>query len=85
MLKWRGVRRARFYNVQLYRKGRKILSLWPSRTQLKLHRRWSFRGNRFRFTQGAYTWIVWPAYGSRKKPGYGSMLGQSTFRVVTRR
>jgi hypothetical protein len=33
-------------------------------------------------TKGPYTWIVWPAYGTRTKPRYGSMLGQSTFRVV---
>jgi hypothetical protein len=85
MLRWRGVRRARFYNVQLYRKGRKILSLWPSRTRLKLRKRWSYEGRRFRMAPAPYTWIVWPAYGTRKKPNYGSMLGQSTFRVLPRR
>jgi hypothetical protein len=82
ILKWRAVRKARFYNVQLYRKGRKILSLWPSRTQLKLHKRWSFGGHTFRMTKGAYTWIVWPAYGNRTKPRYGSMLGKSTFQLI---
>ncbi|HKB19631.1 MAG TPA: Calx-beta domain-containing protein, partial [Gaiellaceae bacterium] len=85
MLKWHRVRRARFYNLQLYRKGRKILSLWPSRANLKLHRRWTFAGRALRMTPGAYTWIVWPAYGSRTKPRYGSMLGQSTFRMVAKR
>jgi hypothetical protein len=33
-------------------------------------------------TRGAYTWIVWPAYGSRKQPRYGSMVGQSTFKIA---
>jgi hypothetical protein len=85
MLRWRSVKKARFYNVQLYRKGRKILSLWPSRTRLKLHRSWSYNGQTFRMIPGAYTWIVWPAFGPRTKPAYGSMLGQSTFRIVAKR
>jgi len=82
MLKWRGVKKAHFYNVQLYRKGRKLLSLWPSRTSLKLHKRWSYQGRSFRMTRGSYTWIVWPAFGSRKTPRYGSMVGQSTFKIA---
>ena len=82
MLKWRGVKRARFYNVQLYRKGRKLLSIWPARTSLKLHKRWTYQGRSFRMTRGAYTWIVWPAYGTRKQPRYGSMVGRSTFKIA---
>jgi hypothetical protein len=81
---WRAVKRARFYNVQVYRKGSKILSIWPARARLKLHSRWKYNGKSFRLRPGAYTWIVWPAYGPRTKPRYGSMLGQSTFRVVAR-
>jgi ribosomal protein L35AE/L33A len=82
VLKWRGVKRARFYNLQLYRKGRKLLSIWPARTSLKLHKRWTYQGRSFRMTRGAYTWIVWPAYGSRTQPRYGSMVGQSTFKIA---
>jgi hypothetical protein len=85
LLAWRSAKRARFYNVQLYRNGRKILSLWPFRSRLKLHRRWSYQQRTFRMRPGAYTWIVWPAHGTRTRPSYGSMLGQSTFRIVTRR
>ena len=84
LLQWQAVKRARFYNVQLYRKGRKILSVWPARARLKLRARWNFNGKAFRLRQGSYTWIVWPAYGTRTKPRYGAMLGQSTFRVVGR-
>jgi len=80
--RWRSVKRARFYNVQLYRKGRKLLSLWPTRTSLKLHKRWQYQGRSFRMVRGSYTWIVWPAYGSRSKPRYGSMVGESTFKIA---
>ena len=31
MLRWRAVPKAKFYNAQVYRNGRKILSLWPQR------------------------------------------------------
>src|SRR5262249_26095418 len=31
LLRWRAVRRAGYYNVQVYRNGHRILSFWPSR------------------------------------------------------
>jgi hypothetical protein len=84
LLVWRAVKRARYYNVQLYRKGAKILSIWPARARLKLHKRWRYNGKSFRLRSGSYTWLVWPAYGTREKPRYGALLGQSTFKVVAR-
>jgi hypothetical protein len=78
------VPKAHFYNVQVYRRGRKILSVWPSRPRLKLHWRWKREGRGFRLRRAAYTWIVWPAFGTRAYPRYryGPMLGRSTFRIV---
>jgi hypothetical protein len=84
LLVWRAVKRARFYNVQVYRKGVKILSIWPARARLKLHKRWRYNGKAFRLRSGSYTWLVWPAFGTRKTPRYGALLGQSTFKVVAR-
>lgn len=81
---WRAVKKARFYNVQLYRNGNKMLSAWPRRTALKLRWRWRYNGKAVRLRAGVYTWLVWPAYGTRAKPRYGSMLGRSTFRIVKR-
>ena len=78
------MRGARYYNVQLYRRGRKILSLWPHRTRLKLARKWMFRGQPERLRRGVHVWVVWPAYGTVKHPRYGRMLGLSTFRFVPR-
>jgi hypothetical protein len=79
------VRRARFYNVQLYRRGRKILSAWPTRTRLRLRARWKFEGTTYRMTPATYTWVVWPAYGKLANPRYGKMLGLKSFRIVKRR
>ena len=84
LLKWRAVPRARFYNVQLYRSGRKILSVWPSRPRLRLRWHWQHKGRQMRLSTGNYTWLVWPAHGTRETPGYAAMLGRSTFRFVRR-
>src|SRR5262249_10464056 len=40
LLLWYGVRRATYYNVQLYRGAQKILSAWPAKASLRLARRW---------------------------------------------
>jgi HYR domain-containing protein len=82
LLAWRTVPRARFYNVQLYRGGRKVLTVWPSRSRLQLHSRWIHRGRTYQLSPAAYTWVVWPAFGTRAHPRYGRMLGRSTFRIL---
>ena len=81
-LAWRAVTRARFYNVQVYRNGRKILSAWPSRPRYLLRRSWTHEGRTFRLRPGTYTWFVWPAYGTKAIPNFGKLIGQSSFRVV---
>ena len=82
LLAWKRVVNARFYNVQLYRNGRKILSRWPARPRLGLRRSWTHEGRTFRLRPGVYTWFVWPAYGSMVAPRYGKLIGRSSFRVV---
>lgn len=81
-LAWRAVARARFYNVQVYRNGRKILSAWPSRSRYLLRRSWTHEGRTFRLRPGTYTWFVWPAFGTKAAPNFGKLIGQSSFRVV---
>ena len=78
---WAKVSKAIFYNVQLYSRGRKILSAWPSATRLGLKRSWSYANRRFNLKKGTYVWYVWPAFGARAKSRYGQLLGQSAFTV----
>jgi hypothetical protein len=82
LLRWRRVAKARFYNVQVFRHGHKVLSAWPARARFRMHRRWTFGGRKYRLKPGPYTWLVWPAFGAPTKPRYGRLLGQSTFVVV---
>ena len=79
-LVWTAVPKATFYNVQLYNRGRKVLSAWPTAAKLALAQKWSYAGRRFKLERGAYQWYVWPAFGPRSKFRYGQLLGQGTFR-----
>jgi hypothetical protein len=81
LLRWTPVRRARYYNVQLFRRGRKVLSVWPARPLYQLKKSWSFRGKRQRLAPGRYHWIVWPGFGPRSKTNYGQQIGRSAFEV----
>jgi hypothetical protein len=77
VLIWTQIHGARFYNVQLFKGKRKILSRWPTRSRLSLPVRWTFEKHHYTLSSGTYRWYVWPAVGGR----YGTLEGQSSFRV----
>jgi hypothetical protein len=81
LLRWTPVRKATFYNVQVYYRGQKILSAWPAKPRRTLARRWAYGGHRFSMRRGTYIWYVWPGFGPRAKSRYGQLLGQGTFKV----
>ena len=79
-LRWTAVRGADYYNVQLFRGNRKILSVWPERPRLKLQRAWTFAGRHERLVAGrSYRWFVWPGRGPRARADYGRLVGARTF------
>jgi hypothetical protein len=82
LLVWKPVRRARYYNVQLIRNGRKVLSRWPGVAKLQLRRTWRFAGRTRRLRPGRYCWRVWPGFGNRSQDRYGKLLGASCFTIV---
>jgi len=81
LLRWRRVARASYYNVQLFRNGKKILSAWPTKPQYQLRSRWRYRGKRHRLVHGTYRWLLWAGYGHRSQHRYGRLLGRRTFVV----
>ena len=81
LLRWRSVAEARYYNVQLFRDGHKILSAWPSKSHYRLRRTWSYRGHHYRLGRAAYRWYLWAGYGARSAHRYGGLLGQRGFIV----
>jgi hypothetical protein len=81
LLSWRAVPRAGYYNVQLFRRGQKLLSTWPRTPRLALSESWSYLGRHRRLAPGRYTWFVWPGFGPLARGVYGSLLGQGSFDV----
>jgi hypothetical protein len=81
-LVWVPTRKATYYNVQLYRGGRKILSIWPGSNRLALKRHWIFGGRAFTLSPGQYNWYVWPGFGPHRAQKYGSPLGNSMFQLT---
>jgi hypothetical protein len=84
LVRWAPVRKARFYNLQLWRGKQKLLTIWPNEPLLRLEDTWRFGGKRQRLTNGAYRVYVWPAFGTLAQPRYGARVGQVKF-VVRRR
>jgi len=79
MLRWRKIARASYYNVQLLRNGKKILSVWPTKPHYQLHSVWTFQGKRHRLGRATYRWRLWAGYGHRSERRYGKLLGTRTF------
>lgn len=81
LLEWTPAPGAGYYNVQIYRAGKKILNTWPARPRLQLGSAWSYAGRHIRLVPGVYRWYVWPGLGSRAAARYGPMIGSGTFTV----
>ena len=81
LLVWQRVPGATYYNVQIFRNGRKVLSSWPRRNRLALRSKWSFGGTRQQLVPGRYRWYVWPGSGPRTRARYGRLLGANAFVV----
>jgi hypothetical protein len=84
LLTWMPVPRARYYNVQLFRGARKVLSAWPARPRYQVKKRWTRLGRPQRLRPGRYRWFVWPGFGPRAKVRYGDLLGRRAFTVLGR-
>ena len=75
-LRWRARSPAKYYNLQLFRDGRKILSAWPTKPHYTLKASWRYRGKAYKLTSGRYRWYVWPGYGRRAQHRYGHLLAK---------
>ena len=71
-LVWKPVRRASYYNTQLFHGPRKLLTRWPRMPHLHLGE----------LAAGHYCWYVWPGFGKRDERRYGRLLGKSCFTKV---
>jgi len=81
VMRWSPVSGARYYNVQLWRAGHKVLSAWPLKPRFPVARAWTFQGHHFRLEAGHYTWFVWPSMRPLPAVAYGPLVGRASFRV----
>jgi len=81
VLRWVAQKDTPYYNLQLFRRGRKVLSTWPAGTSFRLQHSWAYGGHAYRLTHGTYRWYVWPGRGARELARYGSLVGTSSFTV----
>jgi hypothetical protein len=80
-LQWRPSPGATYYNVQIFRHGRKIFEAWPATPNLRLASRWTYAGRTYRLTKAAYEWFVWPGFGARSVAQYGDLLQRDAFAI----
>ncbi len=78
---WRPVPNASYYNMQLWRDGRKILSVWPFGSGYRLPASWTFQGKRRMLSGDPVTVYVWAGYGPKAAAHYGPLWGHTKFAV----
>jgi hypothetical protein len=71
LLAWKPAKGVSYYNVQLFRNGRRVLTAWPSEP--------SYRVPVARLLPGTYVWYVWPALATRATPRFAALIGRATF------
>jgi len=78
---WTSVRNATYYNMQVWREGRKLLSVWPTGSSYRLRSSWTFLGRRHMLAGGRVTVYVWAGFGARAAARYGPLYGQTRFEL----
>jgi hypothetical protein len=81
LIDWTFVRNAAYFNLQLWREGRKILSVWPLRSAHRLPANWRYNGRRYSLRTDRYRVYVWAGFGPKSAADYGPLLGWTAFRM----
>jgi hypothetical protein len=72
-LTWKATKGSTYYNVQVFRNGKRMLVGWPSKA--------SYRIPAGKLKPGTYVWFVWPAVQHKgSTPTFGKLIGRATFR-----
>jgi hypothetical protein len=70
-LSWKPKQGSAYYNLQLFRNGKRVLVVWPSHA--------SYRIAPGTLTPGNYVWYVWPALRSGGDATFAKLIGRATF------
>jgi hypothetical protein len=83
-LSWAAVAGASYYNLIVWRNGRRVLDLWPSVNRTLLPTSWTHEGTSRTLAPGRYLWFVYPGFGARAEARYGEPV-QSGILVIDRK
>jgi hypothetical protein len=73
LLTWKPVKGTKYYNVQLFVNGKRVLVGWPTKASYKIPKG--------KLQPGTYVWYVWPALrGKKGSASFGKLIGRATFR-----
>jgi hypothetical protein len=79
LIDWVSIPHASYYNIQVWRDNRKILSAWPSKSAFQLRSSWTYGGRQYTLSADRYRVYVWPGFGSKVSADYGPLVGWSAF------
>jgi hypothetical protein len=74
-LRWNAVASATYYDVVLWRDGRRILDLWPTSPRVALPTTHVDHVPQVRLSPGRYLWFVYPGFGPKSARQYGALAG----------
>jgi len=79
---WDPVPDATYYNLVLWRDGKRVLDLWPTSSHAVVPNNWSRDGVEGRLLPGRYLWFVYPGLGAKASQQYGKLAGNGSFVVA---
>jgi hypothetical protein len=79
-LRWTGA--APYFDVVLWRDGKRILDAWPTSPSTVVPATWTYRGKRYELTSGRYAWFVYPGLGRRADARYGALTASGQFTLA---
>jgi len=73
LLSWQAKKGAAYYNLQVFRRGKRVLVAWPQHA--------SYRISADKLVPGTYVWFVWPAMerADASAPLFADLIGRATF------
>jgi hypothetical protein len=82
-LRWNPVAGATYYNLVLWRDGKRILDLWPSTPRVVVPSTSVDYAPQRRLSPGRYVWFVYPGFGAKRARQYGALAGTGVLVVPT--
>jgi hypothetical protein len=73
---WKEVPNATYYDVVLWRDGKRLLDVWPTSARALLPRNMSPRGG---LSPGRYLWFIYPGFDAKALQHYGALAGSGVF------